>query len=337
MACSDSVKDRILGMLYGCAIGDSFGMPSEMWTPSRIRERLGVIDTFVSSPAENEISGGFKAGETTDDTIVAFIAAQALIDTKGDIDPLDIVHSIEQWSLDNPKSKTIVGPSTRLAFEAIHSGVPVEEAGRQGETNGAGTRVAPVGAIVGTSDIEGLCLKVQKVCMATHNTSSALSGACAVAAAVAHGIEGGRLEDMASVVLSAAEYGSHLGREVPSPSVSERIRFSLNLSGSIKDDSSFMERQYALIGSGLPMVQAAPTAIALAYRCNGDLMRACRLAANMGGDTDTVAAMAGMIVGAHVGASAMDEGARSLVERVNGHPFESVAQGLFELRRSLGL
>lgn len=337
MACSDSVKDRILGMLYGCAIGDSFGMPSEMWTPSHIRERLGVIDTFVASPAENEISGGFKAGETTDDTIVAFIAAQALIDTKGDIDPLDIVHSIEQWSLDNPKSKTIVGPSTRLAFEAIHSGVPVEEAGRQGETNGAGTRVAPVGAIVGTSDIEGLCLKVQKVCMATHNTSSALSGACAVAAAVAHGIEGGRLEDMASVVLSAAEHGSHLGREVPSPSVPERIRFSLNLSGSIKDDSAFMERQYALIGSGLPMVQAAPTAIALAYRCNGDLMRACRLAANMGGDTDTVAAMAGMIVGAHVGAFAMDEGARSLVERVNGHPFESVAQGLFELRCSLGL
>ena len=112
-----AVEDRILGMLYGCAIGDSFGMPSEMWTPSRIRERFGAVDSFVDSPVENEISGGFKAGETTDDTIVAFISAEALIRTSGNINPLDIVHSIEQWSIDNPKSKTIVGPSTRLAFD----------------------------------------------------------------------------------------------------------------------------------------------------------------------------------------------------------------------------
>ncbi len=330
-----TVEDRILGMLYGCAIGDSFGMPSEMWTPSHIRERFGVIDSFVDSPIENEISGGFKAGETTDDTIVAFIAAKALIDTHGEINPLDIVHSIEKWSLDNPKSKTIVGPSTRLAFDAIHAGVPVEEAGRQGETNGAGTRVAPVGAIVKSSDIETLCRKVQNVCMATHNTSTALSGACAIAAAVAHGIEGGCLEDMVQVVLGAAECGSHLGREVPSPLVSERIKYSLKLSGSIKDDLEFMKRQYELIGSGLPMVQAAPTAIAIAYRCDGDIMRACRLAANMGGDTDTVAAMAGMVVGAHLGASGIDWSAKELVCRVNGHPFEAVAHGLFELRRSL--
>ena len=64
-------------------------------------------------------------------------------------------------------------------------------------------------------------------------------------------------------------------------------------------------------------------------------MRACRLAANMGGDTDTVAAMAGMVVGAHVGASRIDCYAKELVSSVNGHPFETVAHGLFELRRSL--
>ena len=64
-------------------------------------------------------------------------------------------------------------------------------------------------------------------------------------------------------------------------------------------------------------------------------MRSCRLAANMGGDTDTVAAMAGMVVGAHVGASRIDCYAKELVSSVNGHPFETVAHGLFELRRSL--
>lgn len=329
------VEDKILGMLYGCAIGDSFGMPSEMWTPSHIKERLGFIDSFIESPSENEISGGFKAGETTDDTIVAFIAAEALIRTSGNINPLDIVNSIEKWSLDNPKSKTIVGPSTRLAFNAIHEGVPVAKAGCQGETNGAGTRVAPVGAIVRSSNMKELCEKVHNVCMATHNTSSALSGACAIAAAVSHGIDKGDLQSFVSVSLEASEYGSLLGREIPAPSISERIKYSLNLSGLIKDDNEFMRKQYELIGSGLPMVQAAPTAIAIAYRSNGDLMRACRLAANMGGDTDTVAAMAGMIVGSHIGASNIDSSAKELVSQVNNHPFEAVAHELFILRQKL--
>ena len=50
-----------------------------MWPPERIKETFGVISDFIPSPESNEISGGFKAGETTDDTIVAFIAAEELI------------------------------------------------------------------------------------------------------------------------------------------------------------------------------------------------------------------------------------------------------------------
>lgn len=320
--------DRVLGMLYGCAIGDSFAMPGEMWPPERIREIFGVISDFIPSPESNEISGGFKAGETTDDTIVAFIAAEELVRTNGNIKPLDVVNGIEKWSLENPKSKTIIGPSTKKAFEAIHQGLDVTEAGKNGVTDGAGTRVAPIGVILNSKDSERIAEMSQQVCMATHNTSVGISGASAIAAAVAHGIENRSWDDFVEVVYRASLAGSRLGYERVETDLPERIKKSIERSESISDDDDFMEAQYRENGSGLPMIEAAPTAVAIAYRSRGDIMRAARLAANMGGDTDTVAAMACMIIGAHIGASQIDKRAIELVSSVNDHPFEKVAKGL---------
>lgn len=317
--------DKILGMLYGCAIGDSFAMPSEMWPPERIKETFGVITDFLPSPESNEISGGFKAGETTDDTIVAFIASEEIIRTKGKISPLDVVNGIERWCLENPKSKTIIGPSTKKAFEAIHRGLDVVEAGKNGVTDGAGTRVAPIGVILSSRNPERIAAMSQQVCMATHNTSVGISGASAMAAAVAHGIENRSWDDFVEVVYNAALSGSKLGYERVETDLPERIRKSIERSEAISDDDDFMEAQYRENGSGLPMIEAAPTAIAIAYRCKDDIMRAAKIAANMGGDTDTVAAMACMIIGAHIGASKIDRRVINLISSVNDHPFESVA------------
>lgn len=323
---------KVLGMLYGCAIGDSFAMPSEMWSPEKIKETFGVITDFIPSPESNEISGGFKAGETTDDTIVAFIASEEIIRTKGKISPLDVVNGIERWCLENPKSKTIIGPSTKKAFEAIHRGLDVAEAGKNGVTDGAGTRVAPIGVILNSKDSERIAEMSQQVCMATHNTSVGISGASAIAAAVAHGIENRSWDDFVDTVYKASMAGSKLGYEKVDTDLPERIKKSIERSEAISDDDDFMEAQYRENGSGLPMIEAAPTAIAIAYRCKDDIMRAAKIAANMGGDTDTVAAMACMIIGAHVGVSQIDKRAIEIVSSVNDHPFESIAKGLSSIK-----
>ena len=41
--------DRILGALYGMALGDSMGMPSELLSRRRIREIFGKIKTFLGN------------------------------------------------------------------------------------------------------------------------------------------------------------------------------------------------------------------------------------------------------------------------------------------------
>jgi ADP-ribosylglycohydrolase len=53
-------------------------------------------------------------------------------------------------------SADLLGPSTKRACEAIRAGVPVGEAGRTGDTNGAAMRIAPVGVAVPVTDLAAL-------------------------------------------------------------------------------------------------------------------------------------------------------------------------------------
>ena len=58
----------ILGALYGQAVGDAMGMPSELWPQRQVQTFFGWIDNFLPGPAENFAASEFVAGEFTDDT-----------------------------------------------------------------------------------------------------------------------------------------------------------------------------------------------------------------------------------------------------------------------------
>lgn len=330
-----SEYNRILGALVGCAVGDAMGMPGEMWSRSRIQKTFGQIRDFLPGHPEHEISAGFAPGETTDDTIVTVLVAKSLVRCKGSLPPLELVHSIQNWAKENAKSKTVIGPSTQRAFQQIANGVPPEQAGRFGETNGASMRISPVGIISDHKDIPILVDRVSQVCMPTHNTCTAIAAASAVAAAVAHGISGLPLEDARGCILEAAAQGQQKGYDTCSPSVVERIRFSLELSDSIDDDEIFMDRQFSLVGCGLPSTESVPTAITIALRCKGNMMRCATMCANIGGDTDTMGAIACAITGAHAGFQSIPAEVVRRICNQNPFGFEELAEELVQLRRTL--
>jgi ADP-ribosylglycohydrolase len=59
---------------------------------------------------------------------------------------------------------------------------------------------------------------------------------------------------------------------------------------------------------------------------------ACRIAASLGGDSDTIAAMTGAICGACHGAGAFPGAARRTVARVNGLDLGPLADDLLAIR-----
>ncbi len=47
--------ERILGALYGQALGDAMGMPSELWPRSRVKAHFGLRDPLIISPKRNHV------------------------------------------------------------------------------------------------------------------------------------------------------------------------------------------------------------------------------------------------------------------------------------------
>lgn len=78
--------------------------------------------------------------------------------------------------------------------------------------------------------------------------------------------------------------------------------------------------------------QAVPAAFALVSRSPDDPWRAVLAAARLGGNSDTIAAIAGAIGGARTGARAFPPGALEVVEEVNDLGLRAVAHQLLALR-----
>jgi ADP-ribosylglycohydrolase len=84
-------------------------------------------------------------------------------------------------------------------------------------------------------------------------------------------------------------------------------------------------------GTSLATQESVPAAFAVAAAIP-DPWLACRVAASLGGDCDTIAAMTGAICGACHGAGAFPAAARGTVARVNGLDFGPLAGDLLAIR-----
>ncbi|HVT68068.1 MAG TPA: ADP-ribosylglycohydrolase family protein, partial [Trebonia sp.] len=142
-------RDRARGALYGLAIGDALGMPTQLMSRERITERWGpLLSGFEPAPPGHPIAAGMPAGAVTDDTEQAVLLGRLL--ARGPVDPRELAAALVAWEqeMEERGSLDLLGPSTRRALSAVAAGTPPEEAGATGDTNGAAMRIAPVGVAV---------------------------------------------------------------------------------------------------------------------------------------------------------------------------------------------
>ena len=174
-------RDRARGALYGLAIGDALGMPTQMLSREQIIDRWGPLLTgFEPAPPGHPIAAGMPAGAVTDDTEQAVLLGRLLL--SGRVDPRELADGLIAWEREMIArgSLDLLGPSTRRAIDAVLAGTPPEQAGRFGDTNGAAMRIAPVGLTVrvdvtapvddGSYDVTALVDAVQQASLVTHNT-----------------------------------------------------------------------------------------------------------------------------------------------------------------------
>jgi ADP-ribosylglycohydrolase len=336
----DQSADRALGALYGVALGDAMGMPTEGRSRQVLRERFGWVDRFLPGPDREFVPGGLPAGAVTDDTQQTVLIAEGILEGGGRVEPRVLARRIVEWAdALGGTAGSFLGPSSARAIDALRGGVPPEESGRFGETNGAAMRIVPVGILSPAADLPGLVDRVEQASLATHHTDVAISGAALIAGAVSAGIDappGGaaeRLDAVIATALECAELGRTHGTRVAAASVAERAAVAVGFARSARTDEEFLQRVYDVVGTSVLTTESVPAALGVAVRAHGDPVRAAVLAANLGGDTDTIGAMAGGICGALTGAAGVPEPLRVTLDTVNALELRPLAEALAGYRR----
>ena len=332
---------RAYGALAGLALGDALGMPTQAMSPEQIRAVYGRITGLVDGDASQPYAPGMPAGSVTDDTEQALLIASLLVRGRGTssgrvaLDAGEFAHALLAWedSMIERGSLDLLGPSTKAALERVRAGEDPLTVGGAGTTNGAAMRVTPIGIAMPTADPEAFADAVWSSCQVTHATRQGFQSAALVAAAVSFGIDAARSPslDLRSLLWKALSYVDSLperGAWTPDPDVVAATRRAMQLTAN--PTSSSLECLVEQVGTSVASAQAIPMAFALLARDPSP--QALLDAANIGGDTDTIGAIAGAILGGLLGVEAFDATMLAQVESVSGLHLTEAATAMLSLR-----
>lgn len=331
--------NKILGCLVGAAAGDAMGAATEARSSNQIIDTFGGKVTEFIKPPDDTFGAGNQAGGFTDDFSSAYFVAKEIVDNVGVVNEEIVQNALVEWSK-HAVFDRFAGPTTRLAIkrfagEEVQLSEGIKNKARQA-TNGAAMRISPIG-LINAGDTENAIKDAVIVASVTHNNNLAISGACAVAAAVSEAVrDGSNLYDVIDAGIYGANEGEKIGKangnNVAGPSVVKRIKMAVDIgfgTGSIDERICNIAD---IIGTGLHVSETVPTAFGIIAACSGDSMRSISEAASIGYDTDTIATIVGGIVGALNGYSSFPDYFISTMENVNKLDILGLANAIYDLQ-----
>jgi ADP-ribosylglycohydrolase len=299
-----SLRDRIHGAIFGQAIGDALGAPTEGMPRAEIASRYGRVTGFLSDD---------PAG--TDDTEYAALTAQILL-THGEGVTADDVSTEWRIALVDQAGGFAGGGFSEM--EAIHNLARGRRAPQSGTDNhelwsdGSAMRVAPIGAYFAGDPAEAA--RVAGIDASVSHARDGIWCGQAVAASVA---AAAITDDWREVVSAGVSC-------LPSDSWSARL---IGRALAIADSSGSVEERYDELERRIPVfhypwADIAPEATALAYGvfaiAEGDYVESVLGGVNIGRDADTIAAMAGAMAGALHGFDAIPPEWSSRITELRG-------------------
>ena len=274
--------DALAGVLIGTAVGDSLGLPMEGLSAQR-QQRIFPL------PLRHRLVG--RLGMISDDTEHTLMVAQSLLEFPADPDAFQraLARRLRWWLACLPAG---VGFATLRAILKLWVGVSLERSGgMKSAGNGPAMRTALLGVYF-ADDAERRRQFVGVSTRITHRDPRAEIAALAAAETAAwmaercDDVDGllqalSNLSELSEWTAIIAKMGAGLAREHPTTNFTREMGVGRGVSG------------YAF--------QSVPVAIYAALRHRSDFASALSEAIACGGDTDTVGAIAGALVGARVG------------------------------------
>lgn len=341
--------DRVLGCLVTAGMGDAIGAPAEAMSRVEIREKYGGrIKTFVDG-ADNEYALGNEIAEVTDDASQMYEMAKAVVSTGGNLTLEAVAEAIVRWSKTYPKYyPRNAGPTTSHVIRELLAGKDPAKTGKvglvygRGTSNGAAMRVAGAG-LAHPGDYEKAIETAVTMCMPSHGTQHAYAGACAIACGISEAMkEGADVFSTLRACLFGAKRGEQIGvqkaRIAAGANTTQSLLRAIEAALEAEDMPDAEIRIERTVGNDGSIQSSVSAACGLFAAANGDPAGTILGGANIGGDTDTIACIAGMLAGALRGFSALPAEWYSLFCKANPTlEFESLAReftNLINARRS---
>ena len=304
-----SLEKKIMGTIAGMTLGDSLGMPGELWPKSKIKNQLGFIDTFMDGPQNNEVACYFSAGQFTDDSAQALLFLDAICEYNTIPDANILAQKLLKWIKNvNGFEKNLLGASSKAALLAHSKNEDYKLYTSKAETNGAAMRIAPLGCIIDYSDLNKM------------------------AQAVASAIYGKNFDDILDDVFKIHDIALSLGTPTYSANSKARLKVAISLLDKCTNDNDVSKMIYEVIGTGVLSSEAVPAALTIAYYCQ-EPEKAAIMSANLGGDTDTIGAMACAICGAYKGIDSIRPEWIYTLEKANNINFKNYTQKILTARK----
>jgi ADP-ribosylglycohydrolase len=320
-----TIADRVVGCLHGVATGDAIGKQAEMlahddvrrYYPQGIRGFEGTPGDVIPRYAANA-KHRWRIGETTDDTERTIAVARAII-TDGDVFHAGVGREMLGCS-------KCVHPGVRSLWEFHQAGDPARTDSVHNGC-GAAVRVAPVGVFYRSSDLDGLVNGAREASISTHGGALAIAGAAATAAAVSAAIDGAASAQVLEMAERAAALAGHQWPGDSALTMAQAIRTTHDSLAS-----SPVLRAADVAGRFFPNdpLTIVPLALGLATVMQS-AEDAILMAANIGGDSDSVASIAGAVLGAMYPRTVNQEWT-AVVENVNAHGLITLAGKLTRCR-----
>ena len=280
-----TTRDRFRGCLLGLAAGDALGTTLEFKRP----------DTFR---AIDDMSGGgpfhLEPGQWTDDTSMALCLAASLIE-RGEFDPMDQMQRYVRWRDEGYLSSTgrcfdIGNTIARALSRFIGSGEPYAGSSDPYTAgNGSLMRLAPVPMYFADDAAQAIRRSADNS-RATHGAEEAVDACRYFASLIVGALRG---VDKATLLS---------GRYCPVEGLWERSPLAAKIAEVA--DGSFKHREPPEIRGTGYVVESMEAAL-WAFHKSQDFRDGSLLAANLGDDADTTAAIYGQIAGASYGAGAI--------------------------------
>jgi poly(ADP-ribose) glycohydrolase ARH3 len=287
-------------------VGDALGAPMEGWDQGRLN---ATLDAFLDLPRARQeltravlgpIVGGTGPAYYTDDGQMTLGIAESLIAVQG-IYETDMARRFAE----NFDPKRGYGMGARKILTAIRNGESWQDAGSRlfggngSYGNGAAMRVAPIGLFFHDANAAALRDAAERSASITHTHRLGKEGAVVQATAIATAVHRGADGTSPDPEDFLAELRERVGDG------DEIYQKKLTDIAELLNTRPARHQVTQRLGNDVSAPLSVPAAIYAFLANNDSFEKAVLYAIRLGGDTDTITAMAGAIAGAFHGASAI--------------------------------